>query len=373
MGDSLLITGFPSQEARAVLREALRDAAVSRVFVLAPASRRDEAAAHLGALEPVDRARVEVVEGEARAIDLGLSGARWKALVSEVSALHLCHPLASSNVGRDRATDEILHATDEALELAAAAGGRMRITAYSTALVCGDREGRFFEDELDVGQHLRDGLVEAKARAEKMLRARMATTPITVVRPSIVVGDSSTGEIDRRVGAFGLFLLFVTAPPDLRLPSLGRPDARLNLVPIDHVARVAYALSREPAAIGRTVHVVDHTPKTAREVFDLLAQAAGRRQVPGSVAAQVATAVVRTPGFERLGGSPRSLLDALVGDVEFDDRNARTLAPGVECPTFESYVGRVVDYVRASLAQPVTPSVPPPPESFAQLTENDIP
>ncbi len=373
MGDSLLITGFPSQEARAVLREALRDGAVSRVFVLAPAARRDEAATHLAALEPVDRARVELVEGEARAIDMGLSGARWKAPVAEAGALHLRHPRASSNVGRTRATDEILHATDEALEFAAAAAGRIRVTAYSTALVCGDREGRFFEDELDVGQHLRDGLVEAKARAEKMLRARMATTPVTVVRPSIVVGDSVTGELDRRVGAYGLFLLFVTAPPDLRLPSLGRSDARLNLVPVDHVARVAYAASREPRAIGRTLHVVDPSPKTAREVFDLLAQAAGRRPVQGSVASQVATAVVRAPGFERLGGSPRALLDALVGDVEFDDRHARSLVPDVACPAFESYVGRVVDYVRASLAQPVAPSVPPPPESFAQLTEHDIP
>jgi nucleoside-diphosphate-sugar epimerase len=373
MGDSLLITGYPSQEARAVLREALRDAAVSRAFVLAPSSRRDEVAAHLAALGPAEGARVEVVEGEARCIDMGLSGTRWRALLSDVSALHLCHPLASSNVGRERATDEILHATDEALEFAAAAQGRIRVTAYSTALVCGDREGRFFEDELDVGQHLRDGLVEAKARAEKMLRARMATTPITVVRPSIVVGDSATGELDRRVGAYGLFLLFVTAPPDLRLPSLGRPDARLNLVPVDHVARVAYAASRSPAAVGRTLHVVDPEPKTARQVFDLLAQAAGRRQVQGSVAAQVATAVVRAPGFERLGGSPRALLDALVGDVEFDDRNARSLVPEFVCPPFEAYVGRVVDFVRASLAQPIAPSVPPPPESFAQMTENDIP
>jgi nucleoside-diphosphate-sugar epimerase len=199
----------------------------------------------------------------------------------------------------------------------------------------------------------------------------MTTTPITVVRPSIVVGDSVSGELDRRVGAFGLFLLFVTAPPDLRLPSLGRADARLNLVPVDHVARVAYAVSRNPAAIGRTVHVVDRAPKTAREVFDLLAQAAGRRAVQGSVAAQVATAVVRTPGFERLGGSPRALLDALVGDTEFDDRYARMYAPEFECPAFESYVGRIVDYVRASLAQPSVP--PPSPESFATITENDIP
>lgn len=371
MAESLLVTGFPSQQARAVVREALRDDAVKRVFVLTSPARRDEALAHLEGFGREARGRVELVDGDAKAIDLGLSGVRWKALANEVSAVHLCHALSVANAGRKVAVDEVLHATDETLEFAAHARGRVRVVAYSTALVCGDREGRFFEDDLDVGQHLRDGLVEAKARAEKMLRARMPSTPITVVRPSIVVGDSVTGELDRRVGTYGLFLLFVTAPPDLRLPSFGRPDARLNLVPVDHVARTAYAVSRNPLAVGRTVHVVDRQPPTAREVFDLIAQAAGRRGVQGSVASQVATAVVRAPGFERLGGSPRSLLDALVGDVEFDDANARQLAPELSAPPFASYVARIVESVRAGLS--ASPSIPPPAESMAKLSENDLP
>ncbi len=371
MVDSLLVTGFPSQQARAVVREALRDDGVRRVYVLTPAARRDEALAHLETFGREAHGRIELVDGDAKAIDLGLSGARWKALAAEVKAVHLCHALSVANAGRKVAVDEVLHATDETLEFAAHTSGGVRVVAYSTALVCGDREGRFFEDDLDVGQHLRDGLVEAKARAEKMLRARMASTPITVVRPSIVVGDSMTGELDRRAGTYGLFLLFVTAPPDLRLPSFGRPDARLNLVPVDHVARVAYAVSRHPLAAGRTVHVIDRNPLTARQVFDLMAQAAGRRGVQGSMASQVATAVVRAPGFERLGASPRSLLDALVGDVEFDDANARELTPDHACPPFASYVARVVEAVRASLA--AGPSVPPPPESMAQLSENDLP
>lgn len=372
MANSVLVTGFPSQQARAVVREALRDDGLRRIYALTATSRRDEAQACLGAFDGISRGRIELVEGDAKAIDLGLSGARWKALGAEVNAVHLCHTLSLANAARKIAVDEVLHATDETLEFAAHAGGRVRVVAYSTALVCGDREGRFFEDDLDVGQHLRDGLVEAKARAEKMLRARMSSTPITVVRPSIVVGDSSTGELDRRAGTYGLFLLFVTAPPDLRLPSFGRPDARLNLVPVDHVARVAYAVSRNPLAVGRTIHVVDRSPPTAREVFDLIAQAAGRRGVQGSVASQVATAVVRAPGFERLGGSPRALLDALVGDVEFDDANARRLAPEHECPPFASYVTRVVEAVRASLAAGAV-AVDAPPPTTRVITEHDLP
>jgi hypothetical protein len=186
------------------------------------------------------------------------------------------------------------------------------------------------------------------------------------------VGDSTTGELDRRIGTFGLFLLFVTAPPDLRLPSFGRADARLNLVPSDHVARVAYLVGKHPHGASKTVHIVDRDPPTAREVFELIAQAVGRRVTQGGVAAQFATAVVRAPGFERLGGSPRSLLDALVGDVVFDDVNARELAPDCAAPPFSSYVGKIVDSVRDSLAA-MAPPPPPPPEPFARMSEHDLP
>ncbi len=372
MRDAVLITGFPSQEARSVLREALRDSALPKIFVLVAKARRDDAAAFLAGLSPHDSVRVEVLEGDARAIDLGLSGASWSALASELTRIHLCHPLASSNAERKVAVDEILHATDEVLELATASKRHARIVAHSTALVCGDRDGRFFEDDLDVGQHLRDGIVEANARAEKMLRARMKVTPISVIRPAILVGDSETGELDRRVGTFGLFLLFVTAPPDLRLPSFGRADSRLNLVPSDHVGRVAYAVGKHPGAAGKTVHVVDRDPPTAREVFELIAQAVGRRVTHGGVAAQFATALVRAPGFERLGGSPRSLLDALVGDVVFDDVNARDFAPQYAAPLFSSYVGKIVEYVRASLAS-LAPPAAQPIEPFARIEANDLP
>ncbi len=347
--DAILITGFPSQEARAVLDQALRDDDAARVFALVPRGRAEGTNAMMESLDRAQAARVEVIEGDSRSIDLGLSGQRWRALAAETSRIHLCHALASSNAGRKLAVEEVLRATDEVLELARATAKRSRVIAHSTALVYGDRDGRFFEDDLDVGQHLRDGLVEANARAEKMLRAQMGSLPITVVRPSIVVGDSVTGEIDRRLGSFGLFLLFVTAPPELRLPSFGRSDARLNLVPIDFVAQVAYAAGKHTGSISKTLHIVDRDPLPSRAVFELIAQAAGRRVNQGTLASHLATALVRAPGFERLGGSPRSLLDALVGDAVFDDQNARVCAPHLSCPPLASYVGKIVEYVRASL------------------------
>src|SRR6201999_2261702 len=134
---------------------------------------------------------------------------------------------------------------------------------HSTAHVSGDRTGVVVEDDLQKGQRFRNVVEETKARAEKKMRAPMNRLPIAVVRPSIVVGDSQTGEIDRFDGPYLLILLIVTSPAEIALPLPSRGDAPLNLVPADYVARAARAIGLDSRAPGRTFHIVDPAPLTA--------------------------------------------------------------------------------------------------------------
>src|SRR5207247_1662710 len=130
----------------------------------------------------------------------------------------------------------------------------------------GDRTGVGLEEELKRGQSFRNVVEETKARAEKLIRAAMTELPIAVVRPTILIGNSNTGEVDRFDGPYLLILLIVTSPPDFALPLLGRGEAPLNLVPIDFVVRAACAIGKDPRAAGRTFHLVDPNPQTARRV-----------------------------------------------------------------------------------------------------------
>src|SRR6185436_18459880 len=175
----------------------------------------------------------------------------------------------------------------------------------------------------------------------------MPEVPIAVVRPATIVGDSLTGEIDRFDGPYLLILLILTTPPEIAVPLPGRGDAPLNLVPIDFVVRASNAIGKDSRAPGRTFHLVDPAPISAKRAFELVAGAAGRRSPRGFIPTNVTKALLRTPGLERFAKSPRALVDRLATPVRFDAKNAEQILQSyrISCPPFESYVDRVVQYV----------------------------
>jgi hypothetical protein len=168
-----------------------------------------------------------------------------------------------------------------------------------------------------------------------------------------VVGDSQTGEIDRFDGPYLLILLIVTSPAEIALPLPARGDAPLNLVPADYVARAARAIGLDPRSPGRTFHVVDPAPLTARRVFELVAVAAGRRTPRGFIPANLTKALLRTPGLERFAKSPRAFFDALATPVTWSSPNADAILgdAGLKCPPLEGYVDKLVEYVQSRLRE----------------------
>jgi thioester reductase-like protein len=350
----VLLTGLPSFAARTTCEEIVRASKSTLVFALVRAKFEAEARDFLDALPLDQRSRVQLVEGDAAAMDLGLSGIELKQLASEVDRIH--HVAGVSYLGVDRETAEHVNVggAREILEFAAACSSLKCLIHHSSALVSGDRTGVVLEDELKMGQRFRNVVEETRARAEKLGKNAMARVPITVVRPSTIVGDSRTGEVDRFDGPYLLFLLVVTSPPDLALPLPGRGDEPLNLVPIDWVARAAVAIGRDPRARGRTFHLVDSQPLAARRVFELVARAGGRRGPRGSIPANLARAVLRAPGIDRIAKSPRVVIEALTTPVAYDARNADELLGllGVDaCPPLETYVDKLVAHLQERVRQ----------------------
>ncbi len=160
--------------------------------------------------------------------------------------------------------------------------------------------------------------------------------------------------MDRFDGPYLLILVVVTSPPDFALPLPGAGDESLNLVPIDWVARASVAIGRDPRARGRTFHLVDPAPLTARRVFELVARAGGRRGPRGSIPASLAKPLLRAPGIDRIAKSPRALLETLTTPVTCDSRNTDEVvgALGIgPCPPLETYVDKLVEYVQERVRQ----------------------
>ncbi len=347
-----LVTGYPRLLARRIATEVLADRGV-RVVMLVRTRFMEEARRWVLSLG-ADAERVEVLEGEVTAIDLGLGGREYLDLARRIDVVHHAAYSTSLEVGAKAITALNIQGTREVIELARAGleqGSAPRVVAYSSVLALGGAEGLLREEDLDLGQRLRSPAEETMHDAERILRQAMDALPVTVVRASMIVGDSQTGEIDLFDGPYLFIVLMLSSPVDLRLPLPAGGDLPLHVVPVDHVARAGVALGGMREAIGRTVHVVDPSPPTTRHAFERIAQVAGRRVPRGMVPVNLTRALLNTPGLERLTRSPRAFVDRLATRARYSDAAARALLSprGVECPPFEAYVGPLVAYAQARL------------------------
>jgi len=244
------------------------------------------------------------------------------------------------------------------LDLARDAGRLERVVHWSTAMVSGNRGGTVYEEDLDAGQKFHNGYERTKYEAERLVRAAMRALPISVMRPSVIVGDSKTGEIDRLDGPYYLITLIATNASGLRLPILGRGESPLHLVPIDYVVEAAWHAARSEGAAGKTFHLVDPDPMTARAVFEAVAEHARTEKPRGHIPRPLARAVLRTPGLARLGRGPLAFLDLLDQAVHYDSTNTAQALAGttLRCPPLSDYLPALVQHVLDVSRAPSRPS-----------------
>ncbi len=346
--DVILLTGFPSFLARKLAVHILESEPRTLVHAIVRSKLAREAAETAQAWPKSWRDRFAMIEGDAAAMDLGLSGAEFRDLTGQIDRIH--HAAQVTYLGVDRRTAQQLNVEGarEIIELARACSSLRCLVFHSTADVAGDRTGIVREEDLEAGQRFPTFVAETRARAEKLARQAMHNVPIAVVRPATVVGESTTGEIDRFDGPYLLILLIVTSPAEIAIPLPGKGDTPLNLVPIDYVVRASHAIGRDRRAPGRTFHLVDPTPVSARKIFELVAHAGGRRSPRGYIPTNLTKALLRTPGLERFAKSPRAFVESLATPVTFDTRNTDEIlaGTGIVCPAFDSYVDHIVNYVR---------------------------
>ena len=226
----------------------------------------------------------------------------------------------------------------------------------STADVAGVRTGVVYEHDLSLGQRHKNHYESTKFQAEVWVREEMHRVPTTIYRPAIVVGDSRTGETQKFDGPY---YILRTVSRSLRtntpIPQFGRAEAPFNVVPVDFVVDAIAAVSRDPEAIGETLHLVDPEPLTAKELTDLLSREyAGRPPSLRVPAALVAESLRFKPVRDLFSGAPRESIRYLNHPVRFDTRRADAVLGrhGLRCPRFPEYVGPVVRFFREHEGDP---------------------
>ena len=83
-GEVVLVTGYPSFRARKMVDHLLAAEPTALLYLIVREKFAAEAQAALDQLPRADRERVVVIEGDAAAMDLGLSGKEYRELASRV-------------------------------------------------------------------------------------------------------------------------------------------------------------------------------------------------------------------------------------------------------------------------------------------------
>jgi thioester reductase-like protein len=294
IGHNVFLTGATGFVGSEILKRMLSKHPQSRVTVLARTTARGTAAQRVDAIvqrmlgPEAARAcsdRVEVVEGDISLPGLGLERDRHAELSARIDHVIHCAAVVDLQLPRDVARRHNTGGTRNVLSFVEGLRSLARLDYISTAYVAGKRVGRVREDELDVGQEYIDEYERTKMEAEALVQEFGRRFPTAIYRPSIVVGDSRTGEMSRFQGFHHALTLYrrlyrtglVFRRSMFVLPA--DPDAIIDIVPIDYVVDGLFAMMQTDKSLGR-VHHLTSGPGIAPRLDDLMTMTAAFTALP---------------------------------------------------------------------------------------------
>lgn len=206
--------------------------------------------------------RVQALEGDITLPDFGLCKEDLEDLRQRVDEFFHIAALTALNGSEEECGRINFGGTREALKLAwdlRKNGKLQRFFYFSTAYVSGSRQTYHAkEDELPEHPRHANFYESSKFAAETKVREALASgLPVTIFRPSIVVGDSVTGEVSEFNVIYPFMKLFAHGIIT-KLPT--HPENSFNIVPIDFVIKASRAIAKQPGSVGKTFHLVTQEP-----------------------------------------------------------------------------------------------------------------
>lgn len=186
------------------------------------------------------RWRTEEVRGNLSAPFLGIDHGVYDLLAERVDTVIHCAAVTDFAAGAEATSELNVRGTQNIVRFAADANATLHYV--STAFVA---RARLTREQLGEAAADPTDYLASKRAAEQMVRD--AAIKATIVRPSVVIGDSATGEIAKFQGLHTLaYALLKNTLPLLPL----NPDSRIDFVPQDVLAKAVAGLVDENVDAG---------------------------------------------------------------------------------------------------------------------------
>ena len=305
--------------------------------------------------------RLIAVHGDLAKPSLGVTPAQRKKLEGKVR--HFFHLAAIYDLAADAASqvtanvEGTRHALQLAEQLEAGCFHHM-----SSIAVAGLYPGVFREDMFAEAEDLDHPYFRTKHEAEGLVR-KDCKRPYRIYRPSIVLGHSQTGEIDKIDGPYYFFRALKKLRQALPqwMPVIGLEGGRVNMVPVDFVVDAVDHIAHHPGFDGGCFHLTDPAPRRIGEVLNIFARAGHAPEMTmrldarmfAFIPSMVKQALAGLPPVKRFThvvlrdlGIPADAIRMINYPTRFDAREAeRALrGTGIKVPDLTNYAWRLWDY-----------------------------
>lgn len=346
--ETVFLTGFPGFIAGRLVERLALDGARFRLLVQPAFAERARAEVARIALETgAPEGNFRLMEGDITREDLGLSASDLEEARGAATVVFHLAAVYDLAVGREVGLRVNVEGTRNVNRFARSLPMLGRYHYVSTCYVAGRRTGVILESELRHEAGFRNNYEETKYLAELEVDALKNELPVTIHRPSVVCGDSRTGETAKYDGVYYLIQYLRMSPRALSLANIGNREVRLNVVPVDYVVEAMAALARDERAAGETVQIADPNPLTTEELFDIIARNLAGHESLVTVPAPLVRTTLNIPLNERVTGLPRVGVPYFFLKQTYDTARATALleSRGVRCPRFPDYVPALLDFV----------------------------
>jgi len=347
--ETFFITGFPGFIADRLLERLARKQ--SRFILLVQPSWLDRARHEIDRIAKLTGRSHEdfrIVEGDISQPGLGLTPADLEFTRQQTTRVFHLAALYDLAVAREPAMHVNVGGTRNVVKFARTLPSLQHFHHVSTCYVAGKREGVILETELRHDAGYRNFYEESKYFAELEVESVKDQLPVTIHRPSVVCGDSRTGETVKYDGVYYL-IQYLLRWPSLSSVNIGNHRVSLNLVPVDFVVDAMAALAFDQNAIGKTVQLADPSPLTTNELFNTIARSANAKHSLITAPATWVRFFLMLPPSPKITGLPHSAVPYFFVKQLYDSSQAQALLKPhrIECPPFESYVDNIVTFVKA--------------------------
>ena len=307
--------------------------------------------------------RVKPVVGDLNETNLGVDASTLPRID------HFFHLAAIYDMGADETRNALLNVggTKHAVDLANALDVGTFHHMSSIAVAGLYDEGTFNEDMFDEGQKLTHPYHRTKFESEKLVRERVKA-PWRVYRPSVVIGDSRTGAMDKIDGPYYFFKLIQKLRHTLPewFPLISLEWGWTNIVPVDYVAAAVDEIAHQEGHDGQAFHIVDPKGQRVGEVLNTFAEAGHApkavmridRRATQNLPKGVVSFALKLPALKQIRanvladlGIPDEVVEYIALSCRFDARDTQRALRGTDItvPALSDYSTKIWDYWERTL------------------------